>query len=103
MSKRKARPGVAIAGIMLAAGALFAQVPSAAAAPATTSSTIAAPAAVPGQWYTYYEHYFYYESTCEARGRGMVENVNGIIAYRCWIGGGDTRWSMDVYDTNVGK
>lgn len=96
MGSKHRRSGLVLAAIALTVGAFIAQAPSAVAEPAPST---ASPATVLGHWYTYYDNYFYSLYTCESRGEWMVANVNGIIDYQCWQGGGDLKWSMDVYDT----
>jgi predicted glycosyl hydrolase (DUF1957 family) len=48
--------------------------------------------------YNYYQNYFNYFSTCEARGNAMLhkEHVAGMINFACDRNPGEAKWSMDV-------
>lgn len=105
MSLNRMRAGVIVAAMMVTAFALVGHAPPAAVADPVASATHATPDT--HAWYTYYDDYFFDWSSCDARGEAMVNNppsqggVPGIIDYRCYLRGGDTKWSMDVYDTNA--
>lgn len=49
-----------------------------------------------GYWqYNYYDNYFYWLYTCQARGREMIRTVPGVIDFRCHLDA-PPKYSMDV-------
>ncbi|MGP3939948.1 MULTISPECIES: hypothetical protein [Streptomyces] len=52
-------------------------------------------------WEVYYENWFYSAASCEARGNAIVnpsssQHIPGALDFDCWLGSGDTKWSMSI-------